>query len=375
MDGSKMKEIISRCVIALFVCASSSVVYADIIANWRPYESITIEANNLPDGEVYMDLLVYYPDHDMEYALKKAFSIISNSGHKYNRQMLSLLQNYDVDGWHCGISAGAAYSFSGNIACDVKNGNASMEYSGFGAPEIFKIIVISEDGVVKTSNVIERKSLQSTVDFDYNKAEAVEIRAEWMESWSNWPPTFGSNNGDDFISSEHDANENGANAASANNSRAVERDEGVIVIRDPSAVKRAEFKLYVSLFLLTWAAVIIIEGIILLLFKFSIKKNWAVFLIINTATQIIPIAFLALRVMLIRKEMIFGGGATWAFDLPLLMEVIIFASEAVLFSIFLKEHSKLRRVIYALTANSVSLFCGIVMLLWFSRALLRFLNA
>lgn len=92
---------------------------------------------------------------------------------------------------------------------------------------------------------------------------------------------------------------------------------------------------------------LIIEGIIFLLFRFRVKRDIAVFLLVNIITQT------ALNIIVLNEtnhcflmiELIF-------------LETLIFIIESVAYSFLLTEHSKAVRVAYSFSANLASLFVG-----------------
>ncbi len=59
----------------------------------------------------------------------------------------------------------------------------------------------------------------------------------------------------------------------------------------------------------------------------------------------------------------FWGGMLGALLLFVLAELVVFLTEMILYALFLKEKSRLRAVLYAITANTVSLLIGFILLL------------
>ena len=90
---------------------------------------------------------------------------------------------------------------------------------------------------------------------------------------------------------------------------------------------------------------LIIEGALLFAFGYRSKQNMLLFLITNIVTQT------ALNVLFI------GARGYW-FLLYIIVEVLIFLIETLLYKNRLTEHSKTRAVLYGLTANAASLFLG-----------------
>jgi len=102
---------------------------------------------------------------------------------------------------------------------------------------------------------------------------------------------------------------------------------------------------------------LIIEGLVLFLFKYRKKSSWIIFVIVNLLTQT------GLNVTLS------GPGTNlnfsyWFYGL-IFLEIIIFAVEAVAYMFTLKEHTKKRAVLYAFTANYASFTLGCLLLSYF----------
>lgn len=93
---------------------------------------------------------------------------------------------------------------------------------------------------------------------------------------------------------------------------------------------------------------ILIEAFIFWLLGFWSKESWVAFLIINLITQG------ALNIWLNG----FAPLASYIVVNLILGEILVFAFEAIVFLIFIKEHSRVRTFIYVITANLLSLFAG-----------------
>ena len=105
-----------------------------------------------------------------------------------------------------------------------------------------------------------------------------------------------------------------------------------------------------SIFLVSMRVLLtlVIEGLIFLLFGFKRKNSWVIFLIINLITQG------ALNIWIngvtpTQGYIIFG---------LIFGEIFIFIAEIIAFLLFVKEHTRLRIVLYILTANFISLIAG-----------------
>ncbi|HHV28348.1 hypothetical protein [Acetivibrio mesophilus] len=234
---------------------------------------------------------VCYLDLLVNYTLEHGRPNISDEA-KYDPKMLDILKKYNVDGWRPAMVTGTRVPMFGDIICDVKDGKCTMNFTYVGVPDEFKIIVVTADGRTVVSNVVNRKAFDSTVNFDFMTGEAAEHSA--------------------ILS-------------------------------------------YFLQFLFTCSGTLVIEGIVLLLFRFNLKRNYKPFVAINVFTQIL--LGLAIFTMMYREGIM---AALWVY-VP--FELIILMIEACLFVKFLKQHSETRRVLFAVVANIVSFAVGIALML------------
>ncbi|MBN2558121.1 MAG: hypothetical protein JXB33_05130 [Clostridia bacterium] len=181
----------------------------------------------------------------------------------------------------------------GGIHCNVKDGACTMRYS-YRPPDRYRIIVVTEDGGTVVSNIIERKNFDSTVYFDYATGEA--------------------------------------------------REKAVL----PSLAIQ---------FITTCLLTLLVEGLVLLLFRFTLKKSLVPFLVINIVTQLLLFAAVMAGMMMM--------GAFGALIFYVLAEFAIFILECVLFAAILKEHTVGRRIAFAAAANVLSFVAGLIMILIF----------
>lgn len=211
---------------------------------------------------------------------------------KYNPKLFAKLKEYSVDGWRSAMVTGTMPPLSGDIICQINNGKCTLNFGYTGVPDRLKIIVVSADGNTKVSNEMKRRAFNSTVYFDYKTGSASESSPVWA---------------------------------------------------------------YLLQFIITCLATLIIEGLVLLLFRFNLKQNYKPFIAINILTQVLltTVVFTAM----------YQWGTLSAILLYFPFEIAIFIIEALLFAKYLKQHSKVRRVLYALAANSISFICGIMAML------------
>lgn len=234
---------------------------------------------------------VCYMDLLINDPVDDAYKNIDNVN-EYDVDMINLLLDYESDGWRLAMVNGTTVPLHGDIICDIKNGKCDMNFSYVGVPDQFKIIVVTKSNEVVVSNMVQRKAFQSKVYFDYKTATA---------------------------------------------------HESSIIL------------LYLQQFMMTFIATLIIEGLILLAFGFSLKKNYKAFIMINLITQLL-LTFVVISNML-------SKGTLTALIIYFPFEIVILLIEVKLFSRFLLEHKKWRRIAYAVTANLLSFIFGVIIML------------
>lgn len=93
---------------------------------------------------------------------------------------------------------------------------------------------------------------------------------------------------------------------------------------------------------------LIIEGFVFLLFGYRQKRSWIIFFIINLITQGVLNIWIN-GFMPLMSYIIFA---------LIFAEIWIFVAEMISFSILIKEQSRLKTILYVLTANLLSLIAG-----------------
>lgn len=106
----------------------------------------------------------------------------------------------------------------------------------------------------------------------------------------------------------------------------------------------------------TCIVTLLIEGIILLLFRFSIKKNIKSFILVNVLTQVLLYVVLNL--------VVYKYNFTSFIPTFITMEGIILIIESLLFSKYLKEHTIKRKIAFSVVANIFSCLSGFVIYLF-----------
>lgn len=114
-------------------------------------------------------------------------------------------------------------------------------------------------------------------------------------------------------------------------------------------------------FLCTFVFTLLIELVVLLMFRFKLGDNIGTFLLVNLATQALMTLTYG-RILLVDG---WGQAFFWAFAI----EAIIFVAESLAYARFLRGHSRVRRVAYAITANLASFVIGALLITPFYTAL------
>jgi hypothetical protein len=208
----------------------------------------------------------------------------------YDQTKLALLEAFYSDGWHPGLTKGTRAPLFGKLTGIKESENRIHIFSYMGVPDDFKLILVTPDNQIIVSEEIHKNAFDFTLDYDYLTGN---IRIEKL------PDSY--------------------------------------------------FKQYLS----TCIPTLLLEGIVLILFGFSLKKNWKPFVGINVLTQI----FLTAAASVFITE-----GQVTGYLVIIPVEVLIVLVEMLAFSKLLTQHSKLRRIGFAITANLFSFLIGCALL-------------
>ncbi|MDU8964570.1 hypothetical protein [Clostridium tertium] len=274
-----MKKFIIPIITIILILTNTRYVQADM----GPKPSLKIIVKNAPEEEYYLDLLVDYPADNGYIWLDES---------RYDSEKLQILSNYRDGNWRAAKVTGTRVPLTGELI-GISNKNEMIHDFGYvGVPDIFRIIIVTSDNEIVTSDIIETNTFNSVVYYDFENSE----------------------------------------------------------LRKESIIFDITFQ-----FLFTCICTLIIEGIILKLFKFKLKENYKPFFIINIGTQL----FLNLIIITITlKHGVLGGFLIYPF-----LEIPIFISEIILFRKYLRPQNKKRITLYALFANTVSFIAGILLIL------------
>ena len=190
-------------------------------------------------------------------------------------------------GWTAALAEGTRVPLFGRLTGTAEGDTVRHTFSYYGLPETYRIIIVTDSGQTHISEPFTRRAMQSSITYDC-AAGTGEI-----------PPL------------SHQ---------------------------------------YLSQFACTCLATLLIEGLLLLLFRFSLRKNFLPFLLVNVGTQIVLTA-------VVGTALIFHGTIT-AYLYYAGAEIAILLAETAAFAFFLKGKSRARRIGYAITANAVSCALG-----------------
>ncbi len=193
-------------------------------------------------------------------------------------------------GWYPALANGTGMPLFGKLTGEPDGDRMIHVFSYFGVPDRFRIIIATPDGRTVVSEAMDRSSFEYQVVFDYATGRAT---------------------------------------------------------RQTLA---AAYGLQLAG---TFAATIVIEGLILLLFRFPLKKNGMVFLLANLGTQILLAAALGYALV--------SMGSMAAILAAIPAEAAVIVIESLVYARWLRPQRKNRAVAYALVANLASAAAGLML--------------
>ena len=124
------QAIVITLLIALIFCLYPNTANADM----GPKPHLTIIVHHPPAGEYYLDLLVK-GDGD--------YDNLDTDRASYDQTKLSLLEDYNEDGWHAGLARGTGVPMWGELT-GVKDSDMMVHnFNYVGVPEDFELIIIT----------------------------------------------------------------------------------------------------------------------------------------------------------------------------------------------------------------------------------------
>ena len=219
------------------VCAllASLALTTFAFADSGPKPLLIVRVKDAPQEPYYLDLLAEgnWDASEGNSRLKQSTVITNSDGSEttvpLNEDLLALLLDNIPAGWHACTAQGTfgAPIFSQLFSRGTDaSGNALHRFGYVGVPSTYRIILVTESGKVWVSDILNRRVLQSSVTVN----------------WSD--------------------------------------DTSAVTVSVPSTIPG-----YLLQFLATLVPTLLIEGALLLLFRYSWKKNWEAFLLVNVLTQ------------------------------------------------------------------------------------------
>ena len=284
-----MKKLWRCFFICIIVVINFSIATNVVKADNGPKPTLKIIVVNPPEDEYYLDLLVDYEVNDGYTWLHEE---------EYNKEKIELFKSFRVGNWRPALLTKTRAPMNGKLI-GTREGDKVIHEFGYTLPDKFKIAILNSDNKIRVSSEVILNTFNSTIIYDYKN---------------------------NSIINENEIDKNGALIGTINEMLS---SKGI---------------------LLTCLLTLLIEGIILILFRFSIKNNVKSFILINIFTQVLLYIVL---ILLVNKF-------SYKLFAPTLisMEVIILIIESVLFAKYLKEYTVKRRVIFSIFANIISFFSG-----------------
>ena len=190
------------------------------LADSGPKPLLTVKVENAPEGLYYLDLL----EADREDVQPWDDNRREDEDQPLDPDLAESLRSAVPEGWHaCTLDHTNGAPIWGDLLGQEAGGLRLHTFSYMGVPDTYRIILAPKDGEIWVSEVLERKTLQSSVTVDY-ETKAVTVPPVW--------------------------------------------------------------KAYAVQLLCTLLTTLVIEGIVLVLYGFGRqKRNWPVFLLVNLVTQ------------------------------------------------------------------------------------------
>ena len=186
-----------------------------VFADMGPKPQLTVVVEHAPSELYYLDLLA-----EGEYEYDPDFAMDETD---LDPELLAAFRAAIPDGWHACIAEGTTGApIWGKLTGDPAGPTNYHSFRYYGVPETYRILIVTASGETFLSDVLTRRTLQSSVTVD------------WVAKTAK-PPL---------------------------------QSEG-----------------YLLQFAATFVPTILIELVVLLLFGFKLKENWKPFLLVNLVTQ------------------------------------------------------------------------------------------
>ncbi len=281
----------------LLLMITFSLLSINIHADFGPKATADVTVIGIEE-EFYFDVLIYY-DFDVEPISGDQLDVAMNQYYQ-DDYPLDILNGYqDQDGY-----ASRTLIYDGGAPAQLTWTNASPDVFHIGyfhAPEQFKIAIVTKDDVLITSNIIERRLFNSTMTYDLSDVDL-----------------------------SYD-------------------QEGVGILKENIPYGHMGISLVLRV-LITVAIELIILSFV---FKYKNKESFVLVLSTNIITQ----ALLTIGMM---AGFYFWGSIFGLIGMLVLGEAFVFATEMIIYGIFLREYSRKKAVLYGFVANLVTFILTII---------------
>lgn len=207
-----------------------------------------------------------------------------------NYEMYKLLYRYEDKGWLPALAGGKSLMI-GSLTGKRDGSRMVHQFTYREVPKTYRIIIVTEDGDVRATDEYTRKALQSSIIYNYATQNA----------------------------------------------------------ETPSVLAT-----YLVQFAITFTFTLLIEGILLLAFRISLRKNWKPFLAVNFVTQILLTFTVGVALM--------KDGPMLAFFIQVPTEIVILIAETGVYQKIITGVNIQRKTAYAIAANLASWLGGLFLL-------------
>ena len=272
----------------LFLILSLCALTMTAFADMGPKDQLTIKVVNPPQEPYVLDLLAEgEPVASSTLSLEEFQAELEELGLSDSTLYYALISEVP-SGWHACLCQHSGPPIWGTLT-GRQSGDTMLHTFGYvGIPDTYRILIVTKSGETWTSDTYTRTVLQSSVTVDWETKE-VSIPSTWQG--------------------------------------------------------------YVLQFLATFVPTLLMEGLILFLFRYRQKRSWTVFGGVNLVTQ--GGLAVALSINAIQHGVGFGF-----FSLFLMAEIGVVIVESAAYMVLLKEHSKNRATAYGIAANAASALIG-----------------
>ena len=272
----------------LFLILSLCALTMTAFADMGPKDQLTIKVVNPPQEPYVLDLLAEgEPVASSTLSLEEFQAELEELDLSVSTLYYALISEVP-SGWHACLCQHSGPPIWGTLT-GKQSGDTMLHTFGYvGVPDTYRILIVTESGEVWMSDTYTRTALQSSATVDWETKE-VSIPSVWTG--------------------------------------------------------------YALQFLATFLPTLLMEGLILFLFRYRQKRSWVIFGIANLATQ--GALAVALSVEAVQH------GVSWGFlSLLVIAEGIILVVEAVAYVVLWKEHDRERAISCALVSNATSALIG-----------------